>query len=185
MIAVTAPPGLHDVGLRHLGRQAGTRSTAHDVHDDQGDLGHGRETDVLEFEGYAGTAAGRQGLATAQGSPEGPGHRGNLVFHLDELAADLRQLLGEYLGYLGRGGDGIAREELGPSCERSEGTGFIAVPQYDFARFHETNTFSLTPSLGRIDLDGHVGTMLLALLATRALLAFDESRQELVVEFEA
>ena len=122
-----APAGLHDVALRGLGRQAGRGAAAHDVDHHTGDLGHGGVTDVLLHEREARTGGGRECLGAGQGGTDDGRHRGDLVLHLDEVAAHLGQAARQHLGDLGRGRDRVAGKEATAGGDGALGAGFVAL----------------------------------------------------------
>ncbi len=59
------------------------------------------------------------------------GHAGDLVFHLDELAAHPGQFTGEHLGHLGGGGDGVTGIEAATRSNGPQRNGLVALHQFD------------------------------------------------------
>ena len=57
-------------------------------------------------------------LLPGAGSAKNSGHRGYLVFHLDEDASDFRKSLGKMFGYFSGGSDGIAGKKTAAGNNR-------------------------------------------------------------------
>ena len=131
MVAVRAPARLHHVALRGAGGLAGAGAQPLHVHHHARHFGHGRVANVLLHQRKAGAAGGRHGLQPAHRGADAGGQAGNLVFHLDELAAHLGQLAREHLGDFGGGRDGIARVEAAAGRQRPPADGFVALHQFD------------------------------------------------------
>ena len=130
MVAVRAPAGLVNVALAHVGGNAGGRSAALHVGDHAGDLGHDGVPQSLLHQRKPRAARGRHGLAAGQRGADDGAQRGDLVLHLDELAADLRQAVGQEFGDFGRGGDRVARKKIEPRVQGSLHAGFVALNEF-------------------------------------------------------
>ena len=129
VLAVGAPARLHDVALAGLGGQPGGGAAAHDVDNDAGDLRHGGVADVLLHEREAGPRGRRERLGAGQRGADDGGDGGDLVLHLDEVAAHRGQAAGEDLGDLGRGRDGVAGEEARAGGDGPLGDRLVALHQ--------------------------------------------------------
>ena len=114
------------IGLLGLGRQTGGRSAAHHIDDHQRALGHRREIQRLAHQRQARATGGGQYPLACERSTD-PGRKGrNLVLELDRLTAELGQLLAQELEDRSGRSDGVARHELNPCRQRTEGRRFIA-----------------------------------------------------------
>ena len=100
VIPVGPPAGLHHISLRGKGGKACARPPPHHVHDHTGDFRDGRKTQIFLHQRKARAAGSRHGFEAAHRGADDSSHAGDLVFHLDELAAHLGQLAGEQLGDL-------------------------------------------------------------------------------------
>ena len=110
--AVAAVQGLVEVGLLRLGRQAGGGTAALDVHDDQRQLGHHRETHRLGLQGEARAGRGGHGEVAGIGGADGRADAGDLVLRLERLGA--QALVDGQLFEDGRG----RRDRIGAAEER-------------------------------------------------------------------
>ena len=109
-LAVAPVHGLQQVRLLGLRGQAGRRSGALDVDDDERQLGHDAQSDRLHLEGES--RAGRRGdteVAAVRGT-ERRADPGDLVLGLERDDA-LRLVLAELVEDVGGGRDGVAAEE--------------------------------------------------------------------------
>ena len=68
-------------------------------------------------------------LVPASEAPHDGRHRGDLVLHLDEVAAHLGQAAREHLGDLGRGRDRVAGEEARAGGDGALGDRFVALQE--------------------------------------------------------
>ena len=129
VIAVGSPAGLHHIALRGPRGQARRRSAALHVDDDARYLGHDGKADGFLHERESRPARCRHCLCARQRRPDHGAEAADLVFHLDETAADSRKALGEALGDLRGWRDGIAGEEAKPSVECGLGADFVALKE--------------------------------------------------------
>ena len=127
VIAVGPPAGLHHIPLGGHGGKPRAGPAPHHVHDDAGRFGHAGIAEVLLHQRKAGPAGGRHGLHAGQRCADDGPHAGNLILHLDEAAAQGRELEGHVLGDLGGGGDGIAGKESASRGQRPFGKGFVSL----------------------------------------------------------
>ena len=140
VIAVRAPVGLHHVGLRGQGGQAGGGSAALHVDEDAGRLGHGGVADVLHHEREAGAGGDGEGLRAAPDRALDGDGSGQFVLHLNEDAADGGNSPREAFDHFGGGGDGITCGKSRTGCEGSLTAGVIAVEKMDTRE----NTFGVS-----------------------------------------
>src|SRR3990172_1903374 len=176
-VSVDPEFAVHDVALAGAGRNAGRRAAAHDVDDHARDLGQHREPHVLLLEREAGAGSGREGLRSREGSADHRGHRGDLVLHLQERPADLRETPRHELGHLGRRGDRVAAEEGAPRVEGAFRARLVTLEQLDLA--HRISP--LSGSYGTLFLfheDGEIRAPQLARHADRALVDVDHLHLE-------
>ena len=101
VIAVRSPARLLHVHLGGKGRRSGARAAPLHVDDDARHLRHDRVSEILLLEAEARARRRRERLGPRERGADDGAHRGDLVLHLDELAADLRELADEVLGDLG------------------------------------------------------------------------------------
>ena len=133
MIAVRAPACLHHVALRGRGRLSRRGSDALDVRHHAGDLCTCGIADQLLFQREARAARRVHDLCPCERCAENRTHRPDLILHLEERAADLRQQFCHLLGDLRRGRDGVAREERDPRGNRTLGDRLVALHQPSLA----------------------------------------------------
>jgi len=133
VVAVRPPLALHDVALAGAGRNAGRRPAAHHVDDDARNLGQHGEPHVLLLEREAGTGGGGKGLAARERAADHRRHRRDLVLHLQEGPADLREAPRHELGHLGRRGDRVAAEEGAPRVDGAFRARLVPLEQFDLA----------------------------------------------------
>jgi len=128
-----------------VGRVAGRRPAALDVDDDAGDLRHAGVADGLLLEGESRAAGRRHDLVAGQRGADDRAHRGDLVLHLDELAALFRQPGRQQFGNLGGGSNRVAGEKIDPGIERPLDTGLVTLDKHQFFthRFHPQQLFRL------------------------------------------
>ena len=144
VVAVRAPTHLHHIALRRRGRLSCRGTDALHIYHDARDLRTRRIADQLLFQREAGAARRVHHLCTRERCAEDCPHRADLVLHLEECAADLRQQLCHLFGNLRGRRDRIAREECHTGSDRALGDRLVAL--------HEpcTRLRHLTPSSLRI-----------------------------------
>ena len=142
MVAVRAPARLHDITLRRRGRLARRRADALHIDEHARDLRAGSIADELLLEGKARAARRIHDLAARQRRAEDGAHARDLIFHLDELAAVLRQQARHRLRDLRGRRDRVAGEEVDASCDCTFCAGLIALHQSRFAHCAASLTLS-------------------------------------------
>ena len=142
MVAVRAPARLHHIGLGGRGRLARRGADALHIDEHAGDLRAGRVADELLLQREARAARRVHRLRARERSAEDGAHARDLVLHLHELAAVLRQELRHCLGNLRRGRDRIAREEIHARGNRALRAGLVALHQSRLAHFAASSALS-------------------------------------------
>ena len=142
MVAVRAPARLHHICLGGRGRLARRGTDALHVDEHAGDLGAGRVADELLLQREARAARRIHRLRACERGAEDGAHARDLVLHLDELAARLRQELRHRLGDLRRRRDRVAREEIHARGDCALGAGLVALHQSCLAHFAASSILS-------------------------------------------
>jgi hypothetical protein len=102
--------------------------------------------------------------------------RGNLIFHLDKLAAEPGQPRGQMLGDLRRGGDWVAGIKIEPGVKGCFHARFVALDKLD--------GFSHDALLLGFHFDGEIGASQLAEPAANAVLGPRDRHLVLFIQFE-
>ena len=113
-------------------RHARRRTRALRVDDHAGDLGHTRQAEHLGHQAEARAGRGRHRLLAGVRRAEHHADRRDLVFGLDDGAANLGQLVGQELHDVGGGGDRVASVAAAAGHQRAERHGVVA-RQHDAA----------------------------------------------------
>ncbi len=127
VVAVRTPARLHHVLLRGERRQTGGGTAALHVGEHHRRLHHAGEPDGFHHQREAGAGGDGHHLLAAPDRADIGGDRRDLVFHLDEEAANFRAALGEALRRLGRRRDRIAGEEAATGGKRSFGERMVPI----------------------------------------------------------
>ena len=135
MVTMCAPACLHNIALGRSGRLAGRWAYTLHVDDNDRNLRCCSVADQLLLQGNTRAGGGSQSLLACQRSTQYNAHAGNLVLHLDELAANLRQELCHALGNFCGRGNRIAAEETDTGCQSTLGTCLITLHQSSFTHF--------------------------------------------------
>ena len=91
MVPVCAPPGLIHIPLADMGGKPGGWAPALHVYYHRWDLRHDGVAKRFLHQGKAGAAGCGHDLAAGKGCADNGADGGNLIFHLNKPAADLRQ----------------------------------------------------------------------------------------------
>ena len=129
LVAVPSPADLHDVRLARLGRQPGAGPARCTLTITQGTSPMIARPMFSCIKREPGAAGRGKSLGAGQRCADHGGDRGDLVFHLHEDAAELRQPDRAFLGDFGRRRDRIAGIEAGARVQRAFGNGLVALHQ--------------------------------------------------------
>jgi len=124
---VTAKDGLVKVALLDVGGEAGARTAALDIDDDERDLCHGSPADGLGFERDSGAGAACDGQVAGIGKPEGHRNGAQLILALHEEAAVFGELRAQGLHDGGPWRDGIRSAIAHTGGDQPISEGLVAI----------------------------------------------------------
>src|SRR5512143_2911744 len=131
MISVRAPARLHHIALGGGGWLTGGWAKPLNIDHDARNLRDRGIPDILLHERKARSAGRSHGLQPPDRGADDRRHAGNLILHLDELAADLWKLAGHGFCHLGRRRDWITGVETAARGERSLRNRLVALHESD------------------------------------------------------
>ena len=138
--AVAAIVGLHQVALLRFGRETRRGTAPLDIDDHQGDLQHDGQTHGFALEGDTRTAGRGHAQGAPVGSADGGSDRGDLIFGLEGLYAEIL-MAGQFVQDIRSGGDGVRSQEQGQAAvfgsrDQAIGYGLVAHDGTVHAFFH-------------------------------------------------